>query len=45
MVACHEISDDKLTWTFTLRDGLLFRDNEKSARHRLHHLDRPLAEA
>ena len=28
MVAGHEISDDKLTWTFTLRDGLLFHDNE-----------------
>ncbi|HTC07731.1 MAG TPA: ABC transporter substrate-binding protein [Acetobacteraceae bacterium] len=29
MVAGHEISDDKLTWTFTLRDGLLFHDNEQ----------------
>lgn len=29
MCAGHEISDDKLTWTFTLRDGLLFHDNEK----------------
>ena len=29
MVAGHEISDDKLTWTFTLRDGLLFHDNQK----------------
>ncbi len=28
MVAGHELSDDKLTWTFTLRDGLLFHDNE-----------------
>ncbi len=28
MVQGHEISDDKLTWTFTLRDGLLFHDNE-----------------
>ncbi len=27
MVAGHEISDDKLTWTFTLRDGLLFHDS------------------
>ncbi len=26
MVAGHEISDDKLTWIFTLRDGLLFHD-------------------
>src|ERR1700712_4593030 len=26
MVQDHEISDDKLTWTFTLRDGLLFHD-------------------
>ena len=28
MVAGHEISADQLTWTFTLRDGLLFHDNE-----------------
>ena len=27
MVAGHETSDDGLTWTFTLRDGLLFHDN------------------
>ena len=27
MVAGHEVSDDKLTWVFTLRDGLLFHDN------------------
>ncbi len=26
MVAGHEVSDDALTWTFTLRDGLLFHD-------------------
>jgi len=29
MVAGHETSDDKLTWTFTLRDGLVFHDGEK----------------
>ena len=29
MCAGHEVSDDKLTWTFSLRDGLLFHDNEK----------------
>ena len=29
MCAGHEISADNLTWTFTLRDGLLFHDNEK----------------
>lgn len=29
MCAGHEVSDDKLTWTLTLRDGLLFHDNEK----------------
>jgi peptide/nickel transport system substrate-binding protein len=28
MVAGHQISDDKLTWTFTLRDGLLWHDGE-----------------
>jgi peptide/nickel transport system substrate-binding protein len=28
MVAGHEVSDDGLSWTFTLRDGLLFHDNE-----------------
>src|SRR5580700_1287506 len=27
MLAGYEVSDDKLTWTFTLRDGLLFHDN------------------
>jgi peptide/nickel transport system substrate-binding protein len=29
MVAGHEISADGRTWTFTLRDGLLFHDGEK----------------
>ena len=29
MCAGHEISADALTWTFTLRDGLLFHDGEK----------------
>lgn len=29
MCAGHEVSDDKLTWTFTLRDGLKFHDGEK----------------
>ncbi len=28
MCAGHELSPDELTWTFTLRDGLLFHDNE-----------------
>ena len=28
MVAGHEISQDQLTWIFTLRDGLLFHDNQ-----------------
>lgn len=28
MVRGHEVSDDKLTWTFTLRDGLLFHDDQ-----------------
>ena len=29
MCAGHTLSDDKLTWIFTLRDGLLFHDGEK----------------
>ncbi len=29
MAAGHELSDDKLRWRFTLRDGLLFHDGEK----------------
>ena len=28
MVAGHELSGDRLTWRFTLRDGLLFHDGE-----------------
>lgn len=28
MVAGHELSDDKLSWRFTLRDGLVFHDGE-----------------
>ncbi len=28
MCAGSEVSSDELTWTFTLRDGLLFHDNE-----------------
>jgi len=28
MAAGHEISQDELTWTFTLRDGLMFHDRE-----------------
>src|SRR5262249_21000685 len=28
MCAGHDLSDDKLTWTFTLRDELLFHDGE-----------------
>jgi peptide/nickel transport system substrate-binding protein len=28
MCAGHEVSDDGLTWRFTLRDGLLFHDGE-----------------
>ena len=28
MVAGHTVSDDKRTWTFTLRDGLVFHDGE-----------------
>ena len=28
MLAGHEVSSDELTWTFTLRDGLVFHDKE-----------------
>src|SRR3954447_13361179 len=28
MLAGHELSDDRLIWRFTLREGLLFHDNE-----------------
>ncbi len=28
MAAGHDLSQDELTWTFTLRDGLLFHDKE-----------------
>jgi peptide/nickel transport system substrate-binding protein len=28
MLAGHELSDDRLTWTLTLRDGLLWHDGE-----------------
>ncbi len=29
MCAGHEVSSDELTWTFTLRDGLMFHDKQK----------------
>ena len=29
MAAGHELSDDKLRWRITLRDGLVFHDGEK----------------
>jgi len=29
MCAGHEVSADELTWTFTLRDGLVWHDKEK----------------
>ena len=29
MCAGHELSDDNLTWTFALRDGLMFHDGDK----------------
>ena len=35
MCAGYELSDDKLTWTFHLRDGLMFHDGEKVLRPRV----------
>src|ERR1700712_1731865 len=29
MAAGHEVSDDRLRWRFSLRDGLVFHDGEK----------------
>src|SRR5579864_7877255 len=29
MCSGHDVSADELSWTFTLRDGLLFHDGEK----------------
>src|ERR1700687_4660578 len=29
MCGGHDVSSDELTWTFTLRDGLVFHDKEK----------------
>jgi len=29
MCSGHQLSGDRLTWTFTLRDGLMFHDNQK----------------
>src|ERR1700680_7682 len=29
MSSGHDVSADELTWTFTLRDGLVFHDGEK----------------
>ncbi len=45
MCSGYELSDDKLTWTFHLRDGLKFHDNDAGARRGLHRLHRPLVQA
>ena len=45
MVAGHTVSDDKRTWTFTLRDGPGVPRWRAGAFGRLHPVDRPLVEA
>ena len=45
MVDKYEVSNDKLTYTFTLRDGLKFHDGAAGALGRLHRLDRALGQA
>ncbi len=45
MVDKWEVSKDKLTYTFTLRDGLKFHDGAAGALGRLHRLDRALGQA
>ena len=45
MCSGYELSDDKLTWTFHLRDGLKFHDNDAGARGRLHRQHRALVQA
>ena len=45
MVEKWTLSDDKLTYTFTLREGLKFHDGAGGALGRLHRLDRALGQA
>ncbi|MEJ0015554.1 MAG: ABC transporter substrate-binding protein [Acetobacteraceae bacterium] len=45
MAAGYEVSDDRLRWRITLREGLLFHDGEKVRSAGLHRLDRALVES
>ena len=45
MVESWKVSDDKLTYTFTLRDGLKFHDGAAGDRRGLHRLDQALGVA
>jgi peptide/nickel transport system substrate-binding protein len=42
MVESWKVGDDKLTWTFTLRDGLKFHDGAAGDVRGLHRLDQAL---
>ena len=42
MVDKYDVSADKLTWTFTLRDGLLWHDGKPVTAGGLHRLDQAL---
>ena len=42
MVDKYDVSADKLTWTFTLRDGLVWSDGKPVSLRRLHRLDQAL---
>ena len=42
MVDKYDVSADKLTWTFTLRDGLEWTQRQAGHRRGLHRLDQAL---
>jgi hypothetical protein len=45
MVDKYEVSADKLTWTFTLRDGLVWSNGQPVTAEGLHRLDQALGGA